>query len=84
MAEHIGMGRKNRAKIMARHDQNKMDLDHFMRTNSLHTIGMMVEFASDMTHGDSPSKNMIGHLANFAICELIEKHYDVEGNKKDV
>lgn len=84
MGDNVGMSRKNKSKIMARHDQNKMDLDHFMRTNSLHTLGMLVEMASDMTNSDSPSKKMIGHLANFAICELIEKHYDVEGNSKDV
>ena len=84
MADNAGMGRKNKAKIMARHDQNKMDLDNFMRTNSLHTIGMLVELASDMTHQDSPIKKTLGHLANYAICELLEKHYDVEGNKKDV
>lgn len=84
MADNTGMTKANRAKIMARHDGNKVELDDFMRNTDLRVLVEVVKKASAMTHNDEPIIRMVGHLSHYAMCELLEKHYDIEGNKKDV
>ena len=77
------IGKKNFTRIMSRHDQNKMDLDGFMKTHGIQKLSDIIEYASAMTKADvSVTEKMVGHMANFAVCELIEKHYNKDGTKK--